>query len=128
MKKFIIKIMIAVILVITSGVIIYFSINPLRDPNEKDITIIVIDKNGNEIINDDYTVTDESLFEIMEENYEIEYSMRQYGAFILEIEDIKTDGMTSYIAVNINGEASPVGISSIVIEDGAIYSFVETII
>lgn len=128
MKKLIIKIIIAVVLVCSLGVVLYFSLNPVKDPNAKDITIIVIDKAGNELINDNYTVTDESLLEIMEKNYDIEYSTSQYGAFILEIEDIVTDGWTSYIAVNINGEASPVGISFIEIEDGAIYSFVETVL
>ena len=140
MKKLIIKIIISIVLIgsAVTSVILYNNYY-LKKPNnssenssntnqnnEFDVTIKAIDKDNNIIINDIYNNPEETLFNILNDNYKIRYSMTQQGITLYDLETIKTDFRTSYIAIYVNGSYSTRGISYIQLEDGMIIEFKET--
>ncbi|MBQ3252933.1 MAG: hypothetical protein IJA65_00115 [Acholeplasmatales bacterium] len=128
MRRLIIKIVISLILIIATILVVYYFKQNKQTDDLKEITIIVVNKNEEEIINDTYEVKKESLFDILDENYEIRYKEDIYGKVLYDIENIKTDFYTSYIAIYINDEYSNLGISSIILKDNMVITLKETII
>ena len=128
MRRLIIKIVISLILIIATILVVYYFKQNKQTDDLKEITIIVVNKNEEEIINDTYEVKKESLFDILDENYEIRYKEDIYGKVLYDIENIKTDFYTSYIAIYINDVYSNLGISSIILKDNMVITLKETII
>jgi len=72
--------------------------------------------------NDDFEGT---LLELLEVEFDVQYTTSEYGAFIYGIEGIST--MTgNFISFGKNGEASMVGVDSTIFTDGDVFSFTLT--
>ena len=71
---------------------------------------------------------DEKLLDVLNNNYTIRTSMSTYGAVIYDIDDIKTDFNTTYIAIYVDDKYSNVGISYINIYDGMRITFKEMVV
>jgi len=69
--------------------------------------------------NDDY---DGTLLDVIDENYDVQYSTSDFGAFIYGIEGITTM-QGNFISFGKNGEASMVGVDSATFENGDVFSF-----
>lgn len=60
---------------------------------------------------------DDTLFEILINNYQVKYEDTMYGKLIYDIDDLKTDFSNTYIAIYVDNTYSNVGISSIPLYD-----------
>ena len=60
---------------------------------------------------------DDTLFEILINNYQVRYEDTMYGKLIYDIDDLKTDFSNTYIAIYVDNTYSNVGISSIPLYD-----------
>ena len=92
---------------------------------EKNIKILISDKEGNNIFSGDFVSKEENLIDAMSYIQEIDilFEIGPYGAYITEINGIKQeDGY--YWTYYIDDEYASVGASSCEIEDGKTYSFV----
>ena len=89
------------------------------------ITIELVDIEGNVQTKQLEFKEGYTLEKLMSENFELTYDEGKYGSVLLGIGDIQTDFVTTYIAIYIDGEYSNYGLSSIKLEEGAIYSFRE---
>ena len=65
---------------------------------------------------------------MLEKNYKVRTSTSIYGYILLDIDDIKTDFKTTYIAIYVDDNYSNVGISGIVLYDGMRIAFKEMVI
>lgn len=83
------------------------------DNNEGDF------RSGTVGYNDEF---DGSLLDLLDENFDVQYSTSEYGAFIYEIEGISTQ-VGNYISFAKNGEPSMVGVDTATFEDGDVFSF-----
>ena len=118
------KVFITFVVLLGSSIIGIISFSPVNDTNGT-ITIQVIDKNGIETINENYIFDEsDSLFEILNNNYNIAYREYTVGIILLCIEEVCTNFDSDYIAIYIDGEYSKYGISIIPLEDQKIYSFI----
>ena len=103
--------------------------NPVND--SYNITIVLFDYEK-EISNKSINIKKEdalekgALFNILNDNYKIRYETTIYGVLLLDIDSIKTDFKSSYIAIYIDDKYSSYGISSIKLYDGMKISFKET--
>ena len=91
---------------------------------EKDIKILISDKDGNNIFSGDVETEAMYLIDALNEteNVNVVFENGPYGAYITEINGIKQeDGY--YWTYYINDEYASVGASSCEIEDGKVYSF-----
>ncbi|MBR6072675.1 MAG: hypothetical protein IKP77_07600 [Acholeplasmatales bacterium] len=129
MKKLIIKIIVSLILI---GIAIgtFVIVNNINSKKVEDsiinINIKLYDINESMVSDKDFKVnSDDKLLDILKNNYTIRTSNSTYGAIIYDIDDIKTDFKTTYIAIYVDDKYSQVGISSIVIYDGMKVSFKE---
>ena len=102
------------------------------------VIIQVIDANGEIIIEDELEfISDETLFSLLKKHYSIQYSNVSLGRILLGIETVQTDFETDFIQILITGTLhlqdgsirefhktpSPIGIDSIPLVDGNIYTF-----
>lgn len=122
MKKLIIKIIVSLILI---GIAIgtFVVVNNINNKKVEDgiinINIKLYDINEKIVSDKDFKVnSDDKLLDILKNNYTVRTSNSTYGAIIYDIDDIKTDFKTTYIAIYVDDKYSQVGISSIVIYDG----------
>lgn len=127
MKKLIIKIIVSVILI---GIAIgtFFIVNNLAKKSDSDgtINIKIYDINNDLVSDKDIEFKkDDKFIDILENNYKIRTSIGTYGYILLDIEEIKTDFRTTYIAIYIDDKYSNVGISGIILYDGMKVSFKE---
>jgi hypothetical protein len=103
---------------------------------EGTITIILIDEIGDTISSREYDFTsDDTLFDLLEENYDIGCADSSYqlssecseniltSRVILKIDGIETDWDNSYIAIYENDKYSILGIDEIALNDGDIFIF-----
>jgi hypothetical protein len=88
------------------------------------ITVTFDDGNGNYSsgtvgFNDDF---DGTLLELLEEEFDVQYTTSEYGAFINGIEGITTMA-GNFISFGKNGEASMVGVDTATFTNGDVFSF-----
>jgi hypothetical protein len=132
MKKILISCVALVLLVSSFLALSYFDFSDI----EGTISITLKDEIGDTISSKEYDFTSEdTLFTILEENYEIGCADSSYqvtkicekGLFtsriLLEIDDLKTDWRSSYISIYENEEYSTQGIDNISLNDGDKFVF-----
>lgn len=98
-------------------------------------TIILVDQNGNEQTTTIGFDEGDTLFELLEENFEVGCANDSYtisdvcekttfgGHVILQLDTLVTDWYSSYIAIYINDTYSNKGIDIIELTDGTEYKF-----
>lgn len=132
MKKILISCVALVLLISSFLALSYFDFSDI----EGTISITLKDEIGDTISSKEYDFTSEdTLFIILEENYEIGCADSSYqvteicekGLFtsriLLEIDDLKTDWRNSYISIYENEEYSTQGIDNISLNDGDKFVF-----
>ena len=105
------------------------SINENEEENNNfiiKVTIMLYDINKNVIVNDNLEGNNKTLYELLNENYNIRCEDTIHGKIILDFETVKTDFKTKYIAIYVNGKYSSKGLSYIALEDGITIEFKET--
>ena len=130
------KVIISIIVLLSLTVIFFYFSQPQSGDNQGVITVRVIDQDNNVVIDDEITFTEEvSLFEILQDNYDIGCANSSYiidytcsfkqlnSHIVLGIEDMETDWYGSYLQIFINDEASIYGVDLILVEDETIYEF-----
>ena len=119
MKKLIVKILVSLILIgITIGT--FFIVNNLRKGDSIGTINIKLYDIDEKLISDKnigYKENDK-LIDVLERNYTVRTSTSVYGYILLDIDEIKTDFKTTYIAIYVDDKYSNVGISGIVLYDG----------
>ncbi len=129
MKKLIIKILVSLILIgITIGT--FFIVNNLHKGDSIGTVNIKLYDIDEKLISDKNIgyKEDEKFIDLLERNYKIRTSTSIYGYILLDIDDIKTDFKTTYIAIYVDDNYSNVGISGIVLYDGMRIAFKEMVI
>ena len=129
MKKLIIKILVSLILIgINIGT--FFIVNNLRKGDSIGTVNIKLYDIDEKLISDKNIgyKEDEKFIDLLERNYKIRTSTSIYGYILLDIDDIKTDFKTTYIAIYVDDNYSNVGISGIVLYDGMRIAFKEMVI
>lgn len=128
MRKLIIKIIVSLILI---GIAIgtFFIINNISNSGSGTLNIKVYDINENMVSDKDIEFKKEDkLIDILENNYQIRTSNSIYGIVLYDIDDIKTDFTTTYIAIYIDNKYSNYGVSGIKLYDGMRISFKEMVV
>ena len=128
MRKLIIKIIVSLILI---GIAIgtFFIINNISNSGSGTLNIKVYDINENMVSDKDIEFKKEDkLIDILENNYQIRTSNSTYGIVLYDIDDIKTDFTTTYIAIYIDDKYSNYGVSGIKLYDGMRISFKEMVV
>ena len=128
MRKLIIKIIVSLILI---GIAIgtFFIINNISSSGSGTLNIKVYDINENMVSDKDIEFKKEDkLIDILENNYQIRTSNSIYGIVLYDIDDIKTDFTTTYIAIYIDDKYSNYGVSGIKLYDGMRISFKEMVV
>ena len=128
MRKLIIKIIVSLILI---GIAIgtFFIINNISRSGSGTLNIKVYDINENMVSDKDIEFKKEDkLIDILENNYQIRTSNSIYGIVLYDIDDIKTDFTTTYIAIYIDDKYSNYGVSGIKLYDGMRISFKEMVV
>ena len=127
MRNLVIKIIVSILLITTVAVTIVLTNN--NKPNKGDIyNVNIVIKNQSETLNDDYyeIESDQTLFDLLDSNYELKYDNTAYGVRLLGIDTIITDFKTSYIAIYVDDKYSSYGISNIKLYDGIKITLKET--
>jgi hypothetical protein len=117
----------------------WFLNQPGGSKEDGEITFIVIDQNGDEVIHDELSYnskkadgTPTTLFDIINDNYNLvcadqnhkpdpgcgPNSLLSEGRVILEIESIKTDWFNHYFALYQNGQYTTKGVVQLSFNDG----------
>ena len=128
MRKLIIKILVSLILI---GIAIgtFFIVNNLSNKDSGTINIKLYDINDNMISDKDINYKrEDKLIDILENNYTIRTTNSTYGIVLLDIDDIKTDFKTTYIAIYIDDKYSNYGVSGIKLYNGMKISFKEEMV
>lgn len=69
----------------------------------------------------------DTLLELLEENFVLEYETSQFGAFITKIGTLDPSiGSTLYISIKVDGVSSLVGVSEIILIDEMVITFTLT--
>ena len=140
MKKLIIKIIISIVIITLAiiGISLYNQKYKNKKPANNDttntetnvsisVTIIAYDIDKNKICDDKYDGNNKTLFDILNENYDIRYDESEsLGVRLLDFESIKTDFKKEYIAIYVDNKYSNRGISFIELHDGIIIELKET--
>ena len=147
MKKLVIKIIISVFIIACAMIGITFYNSRFKNTKAKEnvltetdttidditstnnileINTILYDINKNIIVNDKLDGDNKSLFDLLNENYKIRYEDSTYGVKLLDMESIKTDFKTTYLAIYVDGKYSSKGVSYIELHNGIIIEFKET--
>jgi len=135
MKKLLI-----IIAVVGFGILGYtYASTPASGDTQGGIHIEVVDQEGNIVINDYYDFEEEtSLFDILQENYEIGCADSSYNIdytcdykalnnhIILGIEGVETDWTNSFLEIKIDDEESQYGADLIMVLDETTYRLTYT--
>ena len=124
MKKNLLIVLIAIIIVSAIGIGIIMSKKEAIQETEKNIEIIVYDNNELAIYEDKVSTKSNKLLTALKEieNLEIVYENSQYGAFIISINSIKQEN-DYYWNYYVNGEYVTVGISDYEIKNNDKFEF-----
>ena len=117
--------MIVLAIAITS-IVIYKSQQEPAAEISGTVTIELVPLSGESVTKQLEYQTGDTLFGLLTENFEVTYEEAQFGVLLYGVDHIQTDFINTYVALYVNGTYSNYGISSISLEDGAVYSFRET--
>lgn len=123
LHNYLLKIIIAFVLIATTVISFIVFYNVKKPSEEISINIVLIDIDNNVISDKKHKVINESLYDVLKNNYEIRTKEGAYGIVIYDIDEIKTDFKTTYIAIYIDDKYSNLGISSIKLYDNIKISF-----
>ena len=127
-KELIFKIVVTVIGIVVVALVGIFLLRENTSDTKGDITIEVINLNGEKVINDEISFKEgDTLLGLLKENYELRSDDSYGSTFIYDIDDVKT-GNDTFLGIYVNDEMSMVGVDLIELEDGLIVSFRVTII
>ena len=131
-KNILIKIIVTAVLIIigTAAILIIKHIDKERTVAKAQgtITIELVDLDNNKTNKEFKYYEGDTLWSIIEKNYEVNYATTQYGVFLYDIDNIKTDGIHTYIAIYLDDVYSSRGISYIELKDGLVISLRETVL
>ena len=127
-KELVFKIVVTFIGIVVVALVGIFLLRDNTSDTKGDITIEVIDLNGEKVINDKISFKEgDTLLGLLKENYELRSDDSYGSTFIYDIDDVKT-GNDTFLGIYVNNEMSMVGVDLIELEDGLIVSFRVTII
>jgi hypothetical protein len=127
-KELIFKIVVTFIGIVVVALVGIFLLRDNTSDTKGDITIEVINLNGEKVINDKISFKEgDTLLGLLKENYELRSDDSYGSTFIYDIDDVKT-GNDTFLGIYVNDEMSMVGVDLIELEDGLIVSFRVTII
>lgn len=127
-KELIFKIVVTFIGIVVVALVGIFLLRDNTSETKGDITIEVINLNGEKVINDKISFKEgDTLLGLLKENYELRSDDSYGSTFIYDIDDVKT-GNDTFLGIYVNDEMSMVGVDLIELEDGLIVSFRVTII
>lgn len=127
-KELILKIVVTFIGIVVVALVGIFLLRDNTSDTKGDITIEVINLNGEKVINDKISFKEgDTLLGLLKENYELRSDDSYGSTFIYDIDDVKT-GNDTFLGIYVNDEMSMVGVDLIELEDGLIVSFRVTII
>lgn len=127
MRNILIKIVVAVIVlaIAITSIVIYKSQQEPAAEISGTVTIELVPLSGESVTKQLEYQTGDTLFGLLTENFEVTYEEGQFGILLYGVDQIQTDFINTYVALYVNGTYSNYGISSISLEDGAVYSFRE---
>lgn len=92
---------------------------PIDDVNQMEVRIQIGEESFTHSLPEDYEGT---LFDLMNENYEMTYSESEFGMLLISLEELHPKN-GSYIAIGKNDEMAISGIGQLTVEDGDSFSF-----
>ena len=128
MRKIIGKVIISISLVFVTICFIDFWKNKTKTNADYSgiITVTIKDLGGTELTKKIEFTEEDTLLGLLEQEFTIRYEISKYGAVIYDIEWIKTDFKSTYIAIYIDGLYGTEGISYIVLKDNMTILLEET--
>jgi hypothetical protein len=127
-KELILKLVVTFIGIVVVALVGIFLLRENTSETKGNITIEVIDLNGEKVINDKISFKEgDTLLGLLKENYELRSDDSYGSTFIYDIDDVKT-GNDTFLGIYVNNEMSMVGVDLIELQDGLIVSFIVTII
>lgn len=127
-KKVTIIAAIALVLVAAIFVGVYFAFRPQGTPGDKNITVVVVHKDGTEK-EFKYNTSEEFLAPVLVANNLVQGEDGQYGLYIQYADGERAvyelDG--AWWGVYVGDEQAPVGASELPIEDGGVYKLVYSV-
>lgn len=128
MRKIIFKIVIALLLIsLAVGVSLIWKYKVIgQTETAGNIAITIKDLSGREETKEVLFKEGDMLIDVLDREYDIRYEDSKYGVKLYDIEWIKTDFQTTYIAIYIDNSYSTLGVSSITLKDGLTIQLVET--
>lgn len=127
-KKLILKIIYSIIALglIITGFVMLAKREEAKDNGTITIELIDLENNVLSTKNHNYKVGD-TLFKILEDNYDIEYENSVFGGYIIKIDSLHaTNKNELFIKILVNDEFSTVGISQIKLENKLKVTFILT--
>ena len=126
MNKKTIWIAVALVLVVALLAGVYFATRPDTNTDMKSFTVTVVHKDG--ATKDIALESDkEYLGECLQEKGIVKGTDGQYGLFVEEVDGATLEDANAFWSITVNDEEALVGISSIPLEDGAVYKLAYTI-
>lgn len=129
------------LIVLAIGALGFFLLEQLREPaSAGTVTIVVRDVDDAVLYEEEHVFTeDDTLYGILMEAFALQCADRSYrpaacpatsnyATVILGIDSITTDWFTDYIAIYVNDQYSNQGIDALVLQDGDVYRFEETLV
>ena len=127
-KELILKLVVTFIGIVVVALVGIFLLRENISETKGNITIEVIDLNGEKVIDDKIPFKEgDTLLCLLKENYELRSDDSYGSTFIYDIDDVKT-GNDTFLGIYVNNEMSMVGVDLIELQDGLIVSFRVTII
>lgn len=127
-KELILKLVVTFIGIVVVALVGIFLLRENASETKGNITIEVIDLNGEKVIDDKIPFKEgDTLLGLLKENYELRSDDSYGSTFIYDIDDVKT-GNDTFLGIYVNNEMSMVGVDLIELQDGLIVSFRVTII
>jgi hypothetical protein len=127
-KELMLKLVVTFIGIVVVALVGIFLLRENISETKGNITIEVIDLNGEKVIDDKIPFKEgDTLLGLLKENYELRSDDSYGSTFIYDIDDVKT-GNDTFLGIYVNNEMSMVGVDLIELQDGLIVSFRVTII
>lgn len=127
-KKQVIIALVALVVAAAVFVGVYFAFRPQGTPGDKNITVVVVHKDGSENTFN-YNTSEEFLEPVLVANNLVQGEESQYGLYIKyadgERADYTLDG--AWWGIYVGDEQSMVGANELAIEDGGVYKLVYSV-
>lgn len=127
-KKLILKIIYSIIVLglIITGFVMLAKREEAKDNGTITIELIDLENNVLSTKNHNYKVGD-TLFKILDDNYDIEYENSVFGVYIIKIDSLHAPNKNElFIKILVNDEFSTVGVSQIKLENKLKVTFILT--